>query len=911
MTFSRPRFFREEVEQGLKQYTAQGENTLKVDLHCHDLNSNKPSERLGRILGVSETWLPTAELEEILTKNRTDVITVTNHNNARSCWDLLEQGKDVLTGAEFTCRIPAYGAEVHVLTYGFTPEQEAKLKKLRKNLLRFLEYTREEDLVTVLAHPLYFKNTGRKDLHEMFDLFAVVFERFEGINGQRDSWQNLLVCEWIDSLTPEVIDAKSRALGLAPADFCRDPYRKELTGGSDDHMGMFAGNTGTYIEVDRLRERLAGEKASDLALEGLREGGLSPYGRYNEDEKMASALLEFFCQCFIHMKDPGLLRMMLHKGKHRDKLGGFAIANAIFELRRHKVTSHFLMTIHNAFHGRKMNFWQKLAVKPKWRPLVQEINHIADVRNRDPERLEEELSRSVYKLYHTLMGILVARTRDSLTLLTADNDLSKRLDLNSLLHKMEVPSYFRHWTRENQNGNGGDMSHPNIGKIFDGLSFPVLASSVLTGTYFASAYVMNEKREFLNEFAARIGRYEHPKRVLWLTDTFGDTNGVSMSLRNYHREFQRQNLPVDFLVCHDSLESEDNLIVLPPVAEFQLPFYKHQTFRVPSLLAIQKVFSAGGYDRVMCSTEAFQGIVALYLKAAFNVPAYFFLHTDWIEFGEKTMKFDKASMARLKRVLRGFYRSFDKLFVLNQDHKDWLTGRKMMIAERRIHTTKHWVAEHYVRTDVAKSSLFPGVSDNDTVLLFTGRVSEEKGVHEFPRVYRAVREKVPNVKFVICGRGPAREKLQRDFPEGIFIEWVEQEDLPRYYSAADVFVFPSTFDTFGRVVLEAISCGLPVCAYNMKGPKDIIIDGECGMLADSRDDLIRHTVEVAADNGLRSRLREGALKRAADFRKEKIVHSVLDHIGLFTPGHPGGGADDPVKRSGSQFFKELLNVVNA
>jgi len=93
-------------------------NSLRIDLHCHDHNSDKPDELWGRILGLPETWLKTGKLVKCLRANCSDVITVTNHNNARSCWQLLDEGEDVLVGAEFTCHFPEIDLFCHVLAYG-------------------------------------------------------------------------------------------------------------------------------------------------------------------------------------------------------------------------------------------------------------------------------------------------------------------------------------------------------------------------------------------------------------------------------------------------------------------------------------------------------------------------------------------------------------------------------------------------------------------------------------------------------------------------------------------------------------------------------------------------------------------------------------------------------------------------
>jgi len=81
------------------QSLVPADERLRIDLHCHDHNSDKPDERLGRMLGVPETWVSTDDLLGTLRQNGTDLVTVTNHNNARTCWELLDRGMDVLPGA--------------------------------------------------------------------------------------------------------------------------------------------------------------------------------------------------------------------------------------------------------------------------------------------------------------------------------------------------------------------------------------------------------------------------------------------------------------------------------------------------------------------------------------------------------------------------------------------------------------------------------------------------------------------------------------------------------------------------------------------------------------------------------------------------------------------------------------------
>lgn len=109
------------------------------------------------------------------------------------------------------------------------------------------------------------------------------------------------------------------------------------------------------------------------------------------------------------------------------------------------------------------------------------------------------------------------------------------------------------------------------------------------------------------------------------------------------------------------------------------------------------------------------------------------------------------------------------------------------------------------------------------VAMYMGRVAVEKNIEAFLRL------ELPGSKVVI-GDGPALKGLSRSFPETIFLGRKTGEDLARHLAAADVFVFPSLTDTFGIVLLEAMACGLPVAAYPVVGPRDVVVHGVTGWL---------------------------------------------------------------------------------
>jgi glycosyltransferase involved in cell wall biosynthesis len=109
------------------------------------------------------------------------------------------------------------------------------------------------------------------------------------------------------------------------------------------------------------------------------------------------------------------------------------------------------------------------------------------------------------------------------------------------------------------------------------------------------------------------------------------------------------------------------------------------------------------------------------------------------------------------------------------------------------------------------------------VLLYVGRVSHEKGIDDFLKLPAA------GTKFVV-GDGPARASLERQYPNAVFFGYRGGQALGEIYAAADLFVFPSKTDTFGVVVIEALASGLPVAAYPVTGPADIISRDELGVL---------------------------------------------------------------------------------
>ncbi len=138
--------------------------------------------------------------------------------------------------------------------------------------------------------------------------------------------------------------------------------------------------------------------------------------------------------------------------------------------------------------------------------------------------------------------------------------------------------------------------------------------------------------------------------------------------------------------------------------------------------------------------------------------------------------------------------------------------------------------------------------------LYVGRISTKKNLEAFLRL------DLPGSK-VVYGSGPLAQRLQREYPAVHWRGVVPRAELPRIYSAADVFVFPGRSETFGLVMLEAMACGTPVAAFPVPGPSDVVGRSRGGVL---NDDLREAALAALALP------RAGPLERARHFDWRRV-----------------------------------------
>ena len=157
-----------------------------------------------------------------------------------------------------------------------------------------------------------------------------------------------------------------------------------------------------------------------------------------------------------------------------------------------------------------------------------------------------------------------------------------------------------------------------------------------------------------------------------------------------------------------------------------------------------------------------------------------------------------------------------------------LTTTESMVQELRAHGFDGEIIPwtRGVDRDIFKPDQCTKTLSNGPILVCVSRVSKEKNLDDFCKL------NYPNAIKIMVGDGPYRKDLEARYPDVQFVGFKTGTELAKYYAMADVFVFPSRWETFGIVMIEAMACGTPVAAYPCQGPEDVIDEGVTGCMND-------------------------------------------------------------------------------
>jgi glycosyltransferase involved in cell wall biosynthesis len=288
-------------------------------------------------------------------------------------------------------------------------------------------------------------------------------------------------------------------------------------------------------------------------------------------------------------------------------------------------------------------------------------------------------------------------------------------------------------------------------------------------------------------------------RIAMVTDAWSpQTNGVVNTLRQTTECLKR--LGHEILLVTPNLFRSVPCPTYPEIRLALLPYRK--------LSALISGFSP---DAIHIATEGSLGFAARRYCRRHGLSFTTSYHTQFPQYLRSRFP---IPMTLSYRALRWFHGAATHCMVSTQTVRNQL-------AERGFRNLVRW--QRGVDTDLFK----PGAKDflqlPRPIATYVGRVAIEKNIDAFLRMPWA------GTKLVI-GDGPELPRLKTQYPDAVYAGFRFGEDLARHLAASDVFVFPSRTDTFGLVNLEAMACGVPVAAYPVAGPIDVVEDGVTGAL---------------------------------------------------------------------------------
>jgi glycosyltransferase involved in cell wall biosynthesis len=327
-------------------------------------------------------------------------------------------------------------------------------------------------------------------------------------------------------------------------------------------------------------------------------------------------------------------------------------------------------------------------------------------------------------------------------------------------------------------------------------------------------------------------------KVLVATDAWHpQVNGVVRTLGSLARAASKLGAAIEFL-------SPEGF------PSFQLPTYPGLRLAVPSRRRVAARIEAANADAIHIATE---GPIGFAVRSYCRCNRRPFTTSYTTRFPEYISARSPIPESLIYAVLWWFYADATVTMVATPSLMSELGQRGFA----HLGMWTRGVDIDLFRPDRAIELSFPR-----PVFMTVGRVAMEKNLEAFLSL------DLPGTKVVI-GTGPQEQKLKREFPDAKFLGPLENGILAAHLAAADVFVFPSRTDTFGIVQLEALASGVPVAAFPVTGPKDVVGDRPIGVL---HEDLGRACMEALALS------RDACRKFALDYSWENSAWQFLGHV---------------------------------
>lgn len=778
---------------------------MKADLHIHTRHSKRAADWLLRRLDFPASYSDPLQIYQNLKAAGMDYVTLTDHDTIAGCLEIAHL-PGVIFGEEVTVQFPDDECRIHLLVWGLTETQHREIQSHRDNIYDLQKYLARQNLAHAVAHPLHALNEKYTPLH--FQKLALLFRHFEGINGRYDARLGDAACFSLNHLTQRSIEVFAARTGLEPTH--DEPWRKIFTGGSDDHGGIYPARA--WTETPRAAdaaEFLAHVRAGDCEAKGASGTPLSlGHGTYNTAYNYLKAKFA------LRPNDPttGLIEKAFSRFMEGKDPTEFSLGEKLGFLAQGIATGKIFEL---AMAG-NTSLWKELAgyfSQPEIRAaLARETAGVAE-----PERRAFLMANLIAnQLGYRFFTQFIAQI-SSAKFIESIQTISPLVPIIGLLspylHAFRMPR--REWLREMTKAVGGVTPD----------------------------FLLNRKRA-------------------WFTDTLDDVNGVATTIRKMTSAGVAAGYDVTVMTCR----SENNGHGIPlknfaPVGEFALPEYELQSLSFPPVLLILEYLARKNFSELIISTPGPIGLTALYAAKTLGLRAVGIYHTDFPQY-VRILTEDSFMETLTWDYMHWFYSQLDVVYVNSEDYrKSWIErgipAEKLKILPRGLDTRQFHPARR-------KDGFWRqrGLREGEAGMLFVGRISKEKNLDTLVAATRKLAENRVSVRPIFVGDGPYLTEMKRLLPDAIFTGYLAGGDLAEAYASADFFVFPSTTDTFGNVVLEAQAAGLPAVVSDVGGPRDLVQHGKDGFITRALDagELAEAIRRLAGDPGLRARM--GAAARA-------------------------------------------------
>ena len=772
----------------------------RCDLHIHSKFSARSEDWLFRRFDFPDSCTEPLDVYTQLREHGMDFVTITDHDCIDGCLAIADKPRTFIS-EQVTTYFPQDPCKVHVLVWGITPAQHQDISVFRSNIFELQKYLAENRIAHAIAHPLYSVNGKLTASH--LERLILLFKHFEGINGLRDSLLSDLAVKLLRELTPAKIDDFANRHDLAPSH--PEPWKKVLVGGSDDHGGKFFASAFTetpkaktatellaHIRAGRCQPK--GRAGTPLALSHGFYNTLSYFiqGRFHEKLGPSAVLLEQMFSRFMEGRDPTQFTL-------REKATFVAqgvLSGKIFELAKPANVSLW---------NELSRYFARPEVKEK---IAREVEVVAE-----PER----------------RAFLLA------------NIVSEQLA-------------FRFFQRFVQQMTGGNLIEAM--QALTAIAPLLLVLSPYIYGFHSQAPSRKWLREIFQEMTGTVPENLRNTKRAWFTDTLEDVNGVATTIRKMTAAAKNAGADLIVVTSRNEIRITDIPIKnFKPIGEFELPEYELQKLSFPPILRMLDYIQREGFTEIIISTPGPIGLTALAAAKMLNLQTSGIYHTDFPQY-IRILTDDSFLESVAWNYMHWFYGQLDSVFVNSEQYRrSWIARgfapEKLKILPRGLDTTL-FSPEH---RDPAFWQKF-GEHNGAVHLLYVGRISKEKDLDVLAQAYRQLRDEGLPIQLYLVGDGPYLQALHEAMPEAIFTGYLRGKELAAAYASADVFVFPSTTDTFGNVVIEAQASGVPVIVSDTGGPKELVEENVNGVVTKSHDveDLARAIRDLVNDKRKRCQM---------------------------------------------------------